>query len=140
MLWPAKPSNDQARDTRFDGMVESTYGQFPKHPFEYAKLAQPGWKPSMDSMWKWMRMCMAQKWAHSKETGVICMEPLNLRGGNAIKNLISYASDANRQLDAIFTNPATARHREHVNTIIIPVRWIGGWTLYCTSRLFNQQC
>ena len=61
MIWPAKPVGNQARDTRYDGMVESSYERFPKNSYECTKLAQPGWKPSMDSMWKWMRICMAQK-------------------------------------------------------------------------------
>ena len=96
MLWPAKSVNGQVRDTRFDGLVESIYGQFPKHSYECAMLSLPEWKPSMDSMWKWMRICMRQKWAHPRETGTICLEPLDIRGGNRIKNLIEYAFASTR--------------------------------------------
>ena len=71
---------------------------------------------------------MTQKWAHLKETETICMEPLDIRGGNRIKNLVGYAGDVKRQVGAIFMDPATARHREYVNTIVIPVREMGGWT------------
>ena len=42
-------------------------------------------------------------------------------------------------MGAIFTDPATARHREFVDTIIIPVRGMSGWTLYCTSRFTCSQ-
>ena len=34
----------------------------------------------------------------------------------------------------------TARNREFVDTIIIPVRDMGGWTWYCTSRFAHSQC
>ena len=67
------------RDTRFDGLVESIYERFPRHSYECMMLSLPGWKTSMDSMWKWIRICMAQKWAHPKETGTICLEPLDIR-------------------------------------------------------------
>ena len=42
-------------------------------------------------------------------------------------------------MGAIFTDPTTARHREYVDTIIIPVRGMSGWTLYCTSRFTCSQ-
>ena len=61
MLKPAIPEDNQARDTRFDGKVESNYGQFPRHTYECTMLSRPGWKPSMDSMWQWIRICMRQK-------------------------------------------------------------------------------
>ena len=39
ILWPAKPADNQTRDTRYDSRVESNYEQFPKHSYECAKLA-----------------------------------------------------------------------------------------------------
>ena len=42
-------------------------------------------------------------------------------------------------MGAIFTDLATARHREFVDKIIIPVRGMSGWTLYCTSRFTGSQ-
>jgi hypothetical protein len=51
MLQPVKSADNQARDTRFDGKVESDYDKFPRHTYECTKLSQPGWKPSVDSMW-----------------------------------------------------------------------------------------
>ena len=83
---------------------------------------------------------MTQKWAHPRESETICMEPLDLRKGVGISNLIDYASDVTRQVGAIFTDPATARHREFVDTIVIPVRDMGGWTWYCTSIFSHSQC
>ena len=50
----------------------------------------------MDSMWQWIRISMRQKWAHPRESGTICMEPLDLRKGVRIKNLIAYAGDVTR--------------------------------------------
>ena len=96
ILQPAKPADNQARDTRFDSKVVSNYRQFPRHTYECAKLSQPGWKPSMDSMWYWIRICMRQKWAHPRESKTICMEPLDLRKGVRIANLVTYAGDMTR--------------------------------------------
>ena len=42
-------------------------------------------------------------------------------------------------MGAIFTDPATAHHREFVDTMITPVRGMSGWTLYCTSRFTGSQ-
>ena len=94
----------------------------------------------MSSMRKWVEMCMDQKWAYAKETETICLEPLDLREGDLIKNLIDYAQEVGRQLSAIFDNPETLRHREHIDTILIPTRVKGGWTLYCSSRFSHTQC
>ena len=57
-----------------------------------------------------------------------------------IRTMIDYASDSTRQVGAIFMDPATARHREHVDTIVISVRVMRGWNLYCTSRFGHSQC
>ena len=96
MLEPAKPEDNQARDTRYDDMVESMYEQFPRHTYECAKLSQPGWKPSMDSMWQWIRICMRQKWANPRESKTICMEPLDLRKGVRLASLVAYAGAVTR--------------------------------------------
>ena len=77
-------------------MLESYYEQFPRHTYECMKLSQPGWKPSMDSMSYWIRICMRQKWAHPRESKTICMEPLDLRKGVRIANLVKYAGDVTR--------------------------------------------
>ena len=96
MLQPAKTAVNQARDTRFDGKVESNYGQFPRHTYECTMLSRPGWKPSMDSMWQWIRICMRQKWTHSRESKTICMEPLDIRKGARLDSLITYAGAVTR--------------------------------------------
>ena len=96
MLQPAKQADNQARDTRFDGKVESDYEKFPRHTYECTKLSQPGWKPSMDSMWQWIRICMKQKWTHPRESKIICMEPLDIRKGARLASLITYAGAVTR--------------------------------------------
>mgnify|MGYP006940255004 CR=1 FL=1 len=75
-----------------------------------------------------------QEGGHISETETICLEPLDLLKEDLIGNLTNYARDASRLIKAIFENPATTRHKENVDTIIIPTRLMGGWTFYCTSR------
>ena len=69
---------------------------------------------------------MTQKLGHAKETETICMEPLDLRERDRLGKLVSYACEASRQINSKYENQFTICHKEHVDTIIIPIRMMSG--------------
>ena len=48
---------------------------------------------------------MGHKWDYSSETEIICIKALDMRRGDFIGNLISYAGEASRQIKTIFEEP-----------------------------------
>ena len=100
----------------------------------------PRWNPPEWAVRRWIEMCMERWRNHSKPGRVICLNPLNmLDETQAADRLAQYIGEAREWVEQMFEDPDKQEHRERVDTIIIPVRWAGVWSLYYTMRLAHAQ-
>ena len=67
------------------------------------------------------------------------MEPLDLTAVEPLDDLVKYTEGIPEQMRSILAAPATEHRREQVDTIVIPVRVKGAWSLYCTQNSVHTQ-
>jgi hypothetical protein len=121
--------------TMYDGKVQAEYARFPNNAQTCLRLADPLWNPPVWVVKRWVEINM-EKWRGNHVPGkVIFLSPLNLMSEEqALDKLFRYIELAKREVKQIFDLTEKQEQQEKVDTIVIPVRWAGAWSMYCTMR------